>query len=170
MRTFRYLKQGTGLILVLFLIVLVMPSCKPASQAHHPPRLANTGQPAIHAVHSARLKEIMTKLNTPTFNRMPEELEDPYSQDHYFRQVEQTAQLMAEAISDICPAVCDKLSLNKQQKKLFVSLTEKLLEQASELKKIALQKDIDQIDQAMDAIASTCNACHSAFRIMVDEN
>lgn len=107
----------------------------------------------------------MAKLDTPTFNRMPEELEDPYSHDRYFRQVEETAQLMAEAAGNI-PNCSDRLDLNEQQLKLFIALATKLQTQATRLQQTASQKDIDQIDEVMDAIASTCNACHGAFRIM----
>lgn len=165
MRNFNTLRNLTNtLILVLFVCMLSIPSCKTDTQSYQQ-RLVNTGQPAIHAVHNERLEAIMKKLDTPTFNRMPQELETSADQDVYFEQVGQVAQSMAEAAEAI-PGVADKLSLDVMQKKLFLSLSEKLQQQAGELQKIAPNKNIDEISDSMEAIASTCNACHSAFRIM----
>ncbi len=151
-------------VAVLMSSVLVMGSCTLDKSSSNRLQLLETGKPALHAIQNNELKEIMKNLNRLHFDRMPQELDhDPF--DWHLKKVEQIAGKMSQATVEIA-TLSENIEINPQEKKLFDALAEKLGQQAGELELAAKDRDILQVRQAMNSMTTTCNACHSAFRMI----
>lgn len=141
----------------------MLGACANGNHANHQRRLADTGRPAIHAVHSERLRQIMTNLNSNMFKQMPQEMDAAQLRAGELSDVARTAAAMADAARYI-PEVLPEAKLAEQEQTLFLSLAEKLRAQAIELEQTASRGEAAAAGNLMDSLLATCNACHSAFR------
>jgi hypothetical protein len=146
------------------LLMLILPACKLAPQKTYQENLIDTGEPALHAVHSEELEFIMKNLEALTFSRMPQELGGGREESEYLEQAADIADAMANAAQKI-PAVTGRLNLKQHESELFLALTAKLDKQAKELSDLARAGETRQARDTYAAITVTCNSCHSAFRL-----
>jgi hypothetical protein len=138
-------------------------ACSASPQWRYEEKLANTGEPALHAVHSDRLVELMAELDR--IMSYPEWKETTRTLRHA-RDIRQMAEAAA-ALADTSTAIrrsAEELGLDGAGKRTFMSLTDKLHEQSLALQKEAEAKNADRIRGSLDGIVRTCNACHSLFR------
>lgn len=129
------------------------------------PQLAETGRPALHAVHEARLRTIMANLRSQALARVPQEM-DRRSIDAR-RADELTA--ASEALADSARAIPDALAgvrMGDENRRVFNAYAQKLEEQAVELGDLARNHRMQAVQAKFGELISTCNACHSSFRVL----
>ncbi|MBN1489228.1 MAG: cytochrome c [Phycisphaerae bacterium] len=140
-------------------------ACGPTPRQRHEQRLADTGKPALHGVHSARLQNLMGKLRSPSFDYLPQEMNVSGNTTARYKEMATVAAGMAETASHISEVV-DDLGLDEAEARLFLKMADELAAEAKVLQAAAEAKNAARVESAMDSVTATCNACHSAFRIM----
>lgn len=149
--------------LAIFMGATLLSACtstpQPASQAGLPA----TGQPALHAVSDARLRELMDQMNSLMFERFITEPDIDRERRLYARKIADAADklgLTVDAILWRLPA----LNLNPDEQGTFRALANKLREEANALNTQAKLNQIDAIEPMLDQITVTCSSCHTLFR------
>jgi hypothetical protein len=123
--------------------------------------LTDTGNAALHAVQNEKLRELMGNLN----RQVPEEWGITMERERWLKDMERVAGEMAQSAGAI-PTAMAGAKMEEGERQIFVSLAEKLKTQSLELQQLAQKKEIDQAERKLDGIIGTCNACHSAFRVL----
>jgi len=141
----------------------MLVSCSMTPQQRYQRRLVDTGEPALHAVHSQRLEEVMAELNQLALDRMPQELDPDVARNRRSREIAVLAAALADTAQQI-PAGISQEDLTDDERRLFINLTDKLRDQALELNRHSADNNLAQTETALYQITATCNACHSAFR------
>jgi hypothetical protein len=140
--------------------LLVALSCGPTSQQRYEQRLARTGTPALHAVQSDRLREIMGRLTYSLTLDPPDRMTEPQRQA---RQVAEVARAMAANVRNIPDAVKDA-GISDKDREVFLKLADKLGTEAQAVSDAADHQDYEATKQAIERMQTTCNACHSLFK------
>lgn len=155
-------RTTVALISIAGAALTLCSSCMQPSQRSYERKLANTGKPALHAVHNQRLRELMADLSDMTLERMPQELEPDNTKS---RDIARTAESLAETSLQI-PSVLKEVRIGSEDRRVFEALSTRLSEEAVELAKLARRNDISAMRPKLDEMISTCNDCHKSFRIL----
>lgn len=147
----------------LSLVLWSMAACSTAPEQHTPTSLPNTGQPALHALHDTRLRDLMAEMNSLMFERMRTELELDQERRQRARQIAASAAGLTRTI-DAIVATLPRLNLNPGEQTTFIALANKLRGQTKLLEEQASRNQIDAMPATLDQMASTCTACHQLFR------
>lgn len=128
-----------------------------------------TGDPSTgHAVHSARLHKIMSRLGSTSAKRWPQEIESDRAADaeelraQRFEEARQLAAAMSLAAEEIPSAVADT-KLEGADRERFMAQVERLRGQAQELEAAAGRHDFEGMWATLKSVRATCNGCHSQF-------
>jgi hypothetical protein len=154
------LKPGFTIIL-LFLIM----GCAHKAYDTALPQLAGTGQPTLHQVQSATLREKMRSLKVLMFEDIYDELQFDEEGARQARAIGETANAMAVVALSI-PDVQQELNLNAEHAQVFRNYAEQLKNQAMDLEEAARLKKSEAYPSLIHGIVKTCNGCHSKFRRM----
>lgn len=146
-------------------LAALMAGCPPTDRQRYYNKLEYTGRPALHGLHSARLRQVMDDLNRMVFEDLPQEMDVEARQKRRLDEVHQLALKLAET-ADHIPDVLEDVKIDAESRQVFVAYAEKLEEEARELAALSRGKDIRLIDAKVDEMITTCNACHSSFRIL----
>jgi cytochrome c556 len=120
---------------------------------------------AVHAVRAEKLRKIMAELDYLRSQRLPQELDVGAGRAARIDDIRTAADSLAHAAEDI-PSVLSEVRLSKSDEDLFYQLAEQLNARALELRDRAAETDPAVIDAAFAGVVSTCDACHSRFRVM----
>ncbi len=145
--------------------IALASSCIQPSQRPYESKLANTGKPALHAVHDQRLRELMAGLSGTVLERMPQELEPGFAGKAKRRDIARIAESLAESSRRI-PGVLEQVRMGGEDRRVFEALAAKLHDEAAELATLAKRSDVPGMRTKLDEIITTCNACHNSFRIL----
>lgn len=140
----------------------ITSSCRIPRQRPYESALANTGEPALHAVHDQRLRELMAGLSDIALDRMPQELEPGNAKS---RDIARVAASLAESSRQI-PSVLEQVRMDGEDRRVFEALAARLSDEAAQLAKLARRNDVPGMRTKLDEMISTCNACHKSFRIL----
>jgi cytochrome c556 len=99
------------------------------------------------------------------YAQLPEEYGATVEQEATMHELAQVAAKTADAARHI-PDVLAEVKLSQSEREIFSKLAKKLETEARELQQHAEEKDTDEIQSSMDEMIATCNACHTAFRVM----
>lgn len=123
-------------------------------------RLARTGEPAMHAVQSEKLRELMGELKS-----LAERTDYVHALKLEQRQEEslEVARALEKSAADL-QARADGLGLDEAERQAFVSLAVKLEKHAKQLVQAARNQDLTEMNTAMSLATATCNGCHALFR------
>jgi hypothetical protein len=131
---------------------------------------ARAGDPAsAHAVHSARLHAIMSRLGRTTTKTWPQEIEAERAADAEqaraarFEEARQLAAAMSSAAEQIPAAIAD-VQLEPADRQHFLAQVELLRGQARDLEGAAGRQDFEGMRSTLRSARATCNGCHSQFR------
>jgi len=91
------------------------------------------------------------------------ELEVDIERRRYAMRIATTAENLSKTVNAILH-VLPSLKLSSEEQNAFLSLANKLDDQALVLQKQAKQNQIDSINDTMNQISATCATCHSLFR------
>ena len=122
-----------------------------------------------HAVRARKLKKIMAELDYLRSQRLPQELDADAGRAARIDDIRTTADSLAHAAEAI-PSVLTEVHLSQSDEDLFYQLAEQLNARALELRDRAADADPAAIDAAFAGVVSTCDACHSRFRVMPAAN
>ena len=122
-----------------------------------------TGRATRHAVESAQLRDVMSELRSLSLDRLPQELENPSSQQSRLREVVSIAAELSKASTRIS-GVVDEVGLTSEQQETFLALASRLGEEAQTLSDEAGRGESSLVDRTMDEVNATCVACHDLFR------
>ncbi len=153
------------IILALLLIGWSVAGCLDSPQSSYQRRLDDTGRPALHAIHKERLREIMADLSRLTFERMPQEMDARTIRDRDLRELVAVADAMAADARAIPDALHD-VRISEEDRRVFNSFADKLYVEATEMAAQARDRRLDDVQRTMQEMITTCNACHSSFRIL----
>lgn len=148
-------------------LIICLPSFV-ACESMHDERLPLRGQsdteaPALHAIHDARLRNLMREMNSLMFERMRTELELDQERRQKAVQIGRVAAEMEQTVGDIIDSL-PRLSLNEDEQISFLALAEKLRNQVRMVKEQADHNYIDAIPGTLQHITTTCTMCHHLFR------
>jgi cytochrome c556 len=124
-----------------------------------------TGQAVTHAVHDERLRDVMREMPGGSFERLPQELDDPRHERPYLDTVSSRAAALAEATTRI-GTIVDQVGLTPDERRLFLDLVDALRDRARQLQEQADRGQTRLIEGTMHEIDDTCSACHQLFRAM----
>lgn len=122
-----------------------------------------TGRAGLHAVRNEQLREAMSGLRGVSFDRLPQELDDPGGQ----RARLQEASLLAEGLAQTAGRIADiagEVGLSEDEQQVFLNLAEQLRSRALQLGGQAERRQTRLIGGTMNEIEDTCAACHTLFR------
>ena len=150
----------------LFLIIFLLNACSDVGGTRsitlHNAQ-TESGQPALHAIQSTRLRELMDRMDILMQESFMTEYEIDIQRRKYAMRIAATAEELSKtvkAIIDVLPS----LKLSSEEQKVFLSLAKNLDDHARLLHKQAKQNQIDAINNTMKQIGATCTSCHSLFR------
>ncbi|UCG34401.1 MAG: cytochrome c [Phycisphaerales bacterium] len=142
---------------------VILASCQ-SQRVQYEMKLADTGPPALHAVHGERLEQLMYVLDELRYQYLPPEYETEPYRHRKKAEAAEVAQQLAETAHRI-PGAVPAGDLDEEERELFMKLVKKLEEDALRLKEQADRKSREGMFEAMDRLTATCNACHSVFRL-----
>lgn len=153
----------------LLALVLLLTSCGCAPRRSSEQSLAEKPPNAsVHAVRARKLTKIMRELDYLRSQRLPQEIGAPSTHEQRIDDIRTAADSLAHAAEDI-PSVLTVVRLSKSDEDLFYELAEQLNARALYLRDNAAS-DPATLDAAFADVVSTCNACHSRFRVMPAAN
>ncbi len=120
-------------------------------------------RPVLHAIQSEQLRELMDRMDILMQESFMTEYEVDIERRKYALRIASGADNLSKtviAITDLLPS----LKLNAEDQHTFLTLANKLGNQAQTLQKQATQNQIDAIDNTMKQINATCASCHALFR------
>lgn len=154
----------TGVGLTIGVIMIMAMACsRPPPQTELPMPLRAPGTAVMHAVHSEELRDVMRSLPRTTFERLPQELDDPRRQASAFEAAGIRARALADT-ADRIATVVDGLELTPDERQVFLTLAWRLRDRALELQARADRRQPQLIDATMKEIDATCTSCHQLFR------
>lgn len=145
--------------------MILFAGCQPSPRVRYERKLADTGKPALHAVHTTRLVSLMRDIEQLTFRKMPQEIAGEYEKIERLEAAAEAARGVAESARYI-PAALDEVRLPEEERRIFLSLADKLGTDAELLHRQAKERRVEAIPETMDRMLATCNACHTAFRVL----
>lgn len=150
----------------LFIIVLLLNACTNAGDIQQiKPDIDHReiDQPASHGIQSSQLRELMDRMDILMQESFMTEHEVDIERRKYARRMASTASNLSKTVHAIL-LLLPSLKLNSEDQNAFLSLANKLDNQAQVLQKQAEQNQIDAISNSMNQISATCTTCHSLFR------
>jgi len=131
--------------------------------------LENTGAADIHAVTDERLKVVMRRLKSLTFDRYTSALDLEKKQGRYFRELADIAEGAGKTARRL-PELGNRLELTLRERKEFLGFANRLVRQADGVKQLADSGRSRALQTAMRNMIATCNSCHDRFRDMRSGN
>jgi cytochrome c556 len=138
-------------------------SCATSERQRYRQEVATTSAPALHAVHSERLRQVMDDMDLITNEHLPQDFDASRTRDQRYRDVAKLADRLADTAREI-PEALNGIKLNEENKQTFCTLAEALRQHALDLADNARNQNESAADANLKQIEATCNACHSAFR------
>lgn len=145
------------------LFATALTACTPPAQQLQFPKLTVTGSPVLHAIDSAKLRQLMNRMNSLMYETNLTDQEMDIQRRQALTQVIHAADGVDLAINDIVAAQA-KLNLDPSDQKVFHSLAVHLRDEAHTLKAQALAHQVNEIPVTLEKMSATCTSCHELFR------
>lgn len=156
--------RKVSIVIVALATGLGVAACgsqRPVADLPMPPTSGGTA--VMHAVSNEQLRDVMRGLTGGSFDRMPQELDDPSRELIYLEEASFYAQeLVLDA--DRIRSIVDQIGLDGDKQQIFLRLAERLRDRASQLREQADLRQTRLINATMTEINDTCAACHTLFR------
>jgi cytochrome c556 len=156
-----YIRLGIGLFIILLFLIT---GCAHKKDDTVLP-LEWSGEPTLHQVRSATLREKMRSLKVLMFDNIYDELQFDEERARQAASIAETAKAMAEVALNISD-VKQELNLNADHALVFRNYAHQLKNQALALQQAARLEKSDTYPSMISDIVKTCNGCHSKFRRM----
>lgn len=119
--------------------------------------------PALHAVSSERLRQIMQRMDSLMFERMQTELELDRQRLRHVRALAEAAAELERTV-DWIPGAVDDMGLSPEDRSRFLDLAGILRGEAGALRDRAEAGDLGALRHSLQRLESTCKACHGLYR------
>jgi cytochrome c556 len=123
------------------------------------------GPPARHAVREERLRAIMADLTSLAVQRLPQEMDRAALRERRSRELARSAEALAADATAI-PAAIEGVRMADEDRRLFHEYARRLRVEAEAFALLAEEARQESLDAKWADIISTCNACHSSFRVL----
>ena len=161
-------KPNTNLLIPAFCCILVSLfclSCQTTTKNNYNQQIVDTGKPALHAVHSQQLRQIMRELKRLAMDRLPQEMDLHDAHQQQIAKLTNAALKISNTARHI-PDALPEIKMSEENQKVFAGLAEKLRIQALDLYQRSQKGKLSDPSNALRELTPTCNACHSLFRNM----
>lgn len=148
-------------VAVLGVCTLVMIGCSSGSTPG-PDGDENLAPSAHHAVRAAKLRTLMDDLDAVRTQQVPKE---PGARAAQADRIRGAAEALAYTAADI-PSVLVEVNLPPEEESAFYAMAERLNAAALELRDVAGSGDSREMEAAFADVVSSCDACHSRFRVL----
>lgn len=146
--------------------LLVALACARSGQERYEEALSRTGPAARHAVHAARLAELMRGLERLTDDRLPQALDVAAAREQRAEAIREVALGVASSARGIPDAVGDlETQLDPPSQAAFVALSEELGARASALAEDVPGPSETSLEGRVAELHAVCDACHERFRV-----
>ena len=156
------INSGIGSLMILSLLIT---GCAHQRDDVAKLKLEGQGEPTLHNVRSATLREKMRSLRVLMFDNIYDELQFDEERARQARSIAETAKDMAEVALNISDAQ-KELNLSADHERVFHNYAHQLKNQALALEDAARQEKSEAYPAMIRDIVKTCNGCHSKFRPM----
>lgn len=158
-------QASTSLILsaTIGVVAFGLWACGPSPQQKYEQRVEQTGEPALHAVHSDRLQQIMADLNDVMYGRLPTMYDTDATRQKLLGDAKQVAVALRETAGQVVQ-IMPELQLSTEEAITFHSLATKLESQAKTLQEQADRNMVEALPDTLDQMRTTCTACHNLFQ------
>ncbi len=157
-----YVRLGIGLFIILLFLITGCAHKKDDSAVS---KFEWSGDPTLHQVRSATLREKMRSLKVLMFDNIYDELQFDGERARQAASIAETAKAMAEVALNISDVKQD-LNLNADHARVFRNYAHQMKNQALALQEAARLEKSDVYPSMIRNIVKTCNNCHSKFRRM----
>ena len=138
-------------------------ACSAPRQIEYERRVEETDPGAVHAVHDARLQELMQSIQRLADDRLPKSLDVDEPRRARAQEVVEIARALADSAERI-PEASQSASMSATDRAAFEALARQLQEQATTLAAMTDGMQADEAEAALAAIQQTCRSCHARFR------
>lgn len=146
--------------------IVVALGCAPPGQQRYEEALADSPPSAQHAVHAARLGELMRGLERLTDERLPQALDVAATRESRVEGVREVALAVADSAMKIQGAAGgDGLGLDADSRAVFVGLAEELDARARTLAAEAPDLSEASLEERFVELRAVCDRCHERFRL-----
>jgi len=145
--------------------VFVLGSCNPSGREGAGEGLVGLDKPASHAVLSDDLRLAMRDVLSGSYEQIRAEVGMGDRPAPNMSRVEATAASLARSADRICD-ILTGVRMGDADRQAFVALAGRLRQEATDLSNEASRNDLEDARATMTKITATCNACHTAFRVL----
>jgi cytochrome c556 len=145
------------------ILIGLATGCLQTAQTHYERELSTADAGTAHAIHDARLQQLMRGLGRLSDDRLPKAMDVDRVREQRVEEVAAISRTMAESARTI-PEVTASLDLDEGDRRALLALATRLGDQASDLARRAPDLSPTELQSALDDIAVTCRDCHARFR------
>jgi hypothetical protein len=151
---------------VLLAALAAAQACAGPAEQRYEEELARTPPAAEHAVHAARLAELMRGLERLTDERLPQALDLETERARRAERVGVAARAVADSAAQI-PEAADAFvaALEPAERAVFAGLAETLEARAQSLAEEAGSLSGPALTARLEGLRGVCDGCHLRFRI-----
>jgi len=153
-----WLLAAVGLAAIIF-IACEKPQAPPPAKTAEP----TIDSHGLHAVRSADLRAIMHKLKSLKLDQVADEIEITGELNRDICELATIAESLA-ADAQLIPMLLHDQAMTPEAQRVMATMSARLRYEADALAEAANHSDIDRVRVELDAMMSTCTACHREFR------
>ena len=147
-------------------LVLLALACSGLGRLGYERSLEHTAPAASHAVHDARLQEVMRSLERLRAERLPKAMDVGSEVNVRRDEIAQVAHAMAESARDIAPPSW----LSPEQTAEFVDQAERFGRLAAELADAAPRLPSQALREHVATLQASCDDCHGRCRVPLQQD
>jgi cytochrome c556 len=117
----------------------------------------------FHVVYSEKLRDIMQRMNQLVYKKELPQLERKDLRTQHLEDMVYTVNELGFAAIVLREAL-PGFDLNTEEKDIFHAITIQLQNEAENIKKMAEENDIANMERSYKRLNDTCSACHELFR------
>lgn len=121
------------------------------------------GSNSVHAVKSEKLNSVMVELDSVINKEFDSKIEKENLQLEYSKELLQLSSTITADIKEI-NSIGQNLTLDKNQKKVFMMLAKELEKENENLRVIIEKYETKKIKQSIEKMRDICNRCHLKYR------
>jgi hypothetical protein len=162
LKTLLWAITGVGLLAILF-AACATPHESPAPAKVEPTVKPTVDSHGLHAVRNSDLRSIMHKLQSLKLSQTADEIEITGELQRDICEVATIAESLA-ADAQLIPLLLRDDAMTAEAQRVMGTMSARMRFQAEELAAAANRSDLDGVRRELDAMLSTCTACHLEFR------
>lgn len=144
-------------------VLLSVAACRTAESDGGGIQLSQTEGAVMHAVHNDRLRAMMREIKLFAVERLPQEMDGRGPVARQMEEIDRTARALADDAARL-PSFLSGEHWNELERQTFERYATQLREQSLELAALARKHDRRGLRRQLQAMSTTCNGCHRAFR------